>query len=173
MPDDNHPDNKKCEFEGWADIREKKRSSTDVLFILLLFFAWIAMTIIGLISVGAISSTTLTKGNPYRLVNSIDYNGSICGYDSAVRDLKYGYYLPDKTVVCVSGCPEITDYTKFICQYDLQSDVDNDNTKLKGLKYFSKMQCMYNVKTSIGKKFSLIHRFLNWLYFMSVNEFTK
>lgn len=56
---------------------------------------WVAMTILGLIVLGAIDDSHLKSGNPYRLTNAIDYNGKICGYDSDVKHEKYGYYLPD------------------------------------------------------------------------------
>jgi hypothetical protein len=39
-----------------------------------------------------------------------------------------GYYLPDKTAVCVNACPSVANYKKFICDYDLQEEVDKDAT---------------------------------------------
>ena len=113
------------------------------------------MTIIGLIVVGVIKSPTLQKGNPYRLLNAIDYNGRICGYDGNVTATPYGYYLPDKTAVCVSSCPSAADYNSFVCKYDLQAEVDNDRTSLKGYHFVSQSQCMYKIKSKIGKKASL------------------
>ena len=168
----------KLVHEGWSDITEKKRGCTDVLFFLLLIAAWIAMSIIGLIvtgmfclllhlslqqpplkethiltlstfPLGAIPSNTLTMGNPYRLMNSVDYTNHICGYDNGVTSLPYGYYLPDKTSICVSSCPSVTDYTKFICQYDIQNAVNADPYKVLGLYYLAKEQCMYNIKSKV------------------------
>ena len=55
------------------------------------------MTIVGLIVLGAIRDENLSAGNPYRLTNTIDYSGKICGIDSGVKDLGKGYYLPDAT----------------------------------------------------------------------------
>jgi len=55
------------------------------------------MTIVGLIVLGAIRDEHLSAGNPYRLTNTIDYSGKICGIDSGVKDLGKGYYLPDAT----------------------------------------------------------------------------
>lgn len=45
------------------------------------------MTIIGLISLGVIHSTKINEGDPERLVRGVDYEGHICGVDSAVSDL--------------------------------------------------------------------------------------
>lgn len=64
---------------------------------LLLLAMWVGMTFVGLVSLGAIEDDNLRAGNPYRLTNAMDYNGNICGYDSSVKNKKYGYYLPDYT----------------------------------------------------------------------------
>lgn len=69
---------------------------------ILLLVVWAGMTFIGLVVLGAIKDDRLEAGNPYRLTNSMDYNGRICGYHSEVKDLKYGYYLPD-----LSGTPTL------------------------------------------------------------------
>ena len=61
------------------------------------------MTIIGLIVLGAIQDDHLSAGNPYRLTNPIDSEGRICGFDSGVKDLKKGYYMPDLSGECVSS----------------------------------------------------------------------
>ena len=145
------PASKKLEHEGWTDIKEKKRGSTDVLFFLILLCVWFAMTIIGLIVTGRIQSTsnTLSIGNPYRLINAVDYTNHICGYDNGFSSLLYGYYLPDKTAVCVSNCPTTQSFTSFICHYDLQQAVDNDKTGLLGFYYLSREQCMYKLQTSV------------------------
>lgn len=63
------------------------RDCTDIFFTLLIIFGWIAMTIIGLISLGVIHSTKINEGDPERLVRGVDYEGHICGVDSAVSDL--------------------------------------------------------------------------------------
>jgi hypothetical protein len=118
---------------------------------LIIIAAWIGMTIIGLIVVGAIKSSTLQKGNPYRLLNPVDYTGTICGYGGNVTSSPFGYYLLDKTAVCVSSCPSAADYSSFICRYDLQAAVDADSTTLKGLYYVTQGECMYKIKTRVGK----------------------
>jgi hypothetical protein len=154
--EDNHPDNKKLEREGWTDLREKKRWCTDILFFLILIAVWIAVSIIGLIVTGAIQNPTLTAGNPYRLLHAVDYTNHICGFDNGVTSTPYGYYLSDSSVVCVSSCPTTTNYTSFVCRYDLQGDVDKDWTK--GYYYFQQSLCMFKVKTKIGKKSKIAHR---------------
>jgi len=69
---------------------------------------WIAMTIVGLIVLGAIKDDHLSAGNPYRLTNTIDYAGNICGVDKGFKDLGKGYYLPDST-----GAPAIPHLASF------------------------------------------------------------
>ena len=109
------------------------------------------MTIIGLIVCGIIKSPTLQKGDPYRLVNAIDYNGKICGIEGNVSSTPYGYYLPDKTAVCVSSCPSVASYTSFICRYNVQQQVDADRTLRLGYYHTSQYNCMYKIKSKIGE----------------------
>lgn len=47
-------------------------------------------------------------GNVLRLVEPIDFNGRLCGYDKGVRDKPLGYYPNpyNDMVVCVSACPK-------------------------------------------------------------------
>ena len=120
------------------------------------------MTIIGLIVTGVISSPNLHKGDPYRLLNAIDYNGKICGYEGNVTVTPYGYYLPDKTAVCVASCPTVASYTSFICRYNVQAEVDADHTGARGIYYFSQYDCMYKIKSKVGKNhLELVQRQLN------------
>eukprot|EP00596_Hydrurales_sp_CCMP1899_P007026 CAMPEP_0119035114 /NCGR_PEP_ID=MMETSP1177-20130426/2080_1 /TAXON_ID=2985 /ORGANISM="Ochromonas sp, Strain CCMP1899" /LENGTH=377 /DNA_ID=CAMNT_0006993035 /DNA_START=379 /DNA_END=1509 /DNA_ORIENTATION=+ len=107
------------------------------------------MTIIGLIVTGVISSPTLQKGNPYRLLNAIDYQGRICGYDGNLTSTPFGYYLPDKTAVCVNACPTVANYKKFICDYNLQAEVDKDTTGSRGVFYLTQSSCMYEIKSKV------------------------
>lgn len=51
----------------------------------MLFAAWAAMTILGLVVTGMIPHEGLEPGNPKRLINGIDYEGRICGVGSAVK----------------------------------------------------------------------------------------
>jgi hypothetical protein len=53
------------------------------------------MTVLGLISTGLIDNSYLTAGDPRRLVNSIDYNGRICGVGNGVENKPSGYYMLD------------------------------------------------------------------------------
>jgi choline transporter-like protein 2/4/5 len=144
----NDPDNVKLQHEGWSDIREKPRGCTDILLLLLLLSTWVAVSIIGLIVTGAIPSTTLSMGNPYRLVGVIDYSNHVCGFGPGVEKLPYGFYLPDKTAVCVSSCPSVTDYTRYICTYDVQAFVDSDPYGVVGLYYMTQYKCFYKIKTN-------------------------
>lgn len=63
----------------------------------MLIASWVAMTIIGLIAVGAIKDSHLRAGNPVRLTNPMDYMGNLCGFSEGYGSKKYGYYLPDRT----------------------------------------------------------------------------
>lgn len=63
------------------------RKCTDILFLLLLFLAWFAMTVLGFIVTGAIPNGSLEPGDPRRLINGIDYDGRICGVNSEVKVL--------------------------------------------------------------------------------------
>jgi hypothetical protein len=141
-----HPDNVKCVHEGWNTIRDKTRGCTDCCCIPLIIAMWIGMTFVGLVSLGAISDNNLKAGNPYRLTNTIDYEGNICGYTSGYKQKKIGYYLPDQTAVCVSSCPGSNSYNHFYCRYDLQSAADNSTTV--GYQYVLNKQCMYYVKST-------------------------
>jgi choline transporter-like protein 2/4/5 len=142
-----HPDNKKLEHAGWNDIKEMKRGCTDCPCILLLIAAWVAMTIIGLIAIGAVEDPHLRSGNPARLTHAMDYEGNICGFSEGLKSKKYGYYLPDQTAVCVSKCPSQTSFEKFVCQYDLQASVDSDSTNGLGNIYVMTRSCMYHIET--------------------------
>ena len=87
----------------------KKRKCTDVLCTLLLAFAWFCMTIVGLACIpgSPIEGTLgLQKGNPYKLINGIDYKDRVCGIDSDVKDRLKLYYLPTGSGVCIKKCPE-------------------------------------------------------------------
>jgi choline transporter-like protein 2/4/5 len=97
-------------FEGTKDIDE--REHTDVIFGFLLIVCWVAMTIIG--------AEAIRDGNPYILINGIDYKGRVCGVTDSVKDKPV--YYPINTFglgVCLEGCPQatqnITDFSKYIC----------------------------------------------------------
>lgn len=66
-------------------VQNGDRKCTDVLFLLLLFAAWAAMTLLGLIVTGLIPDESLEPGDPRRLINGIDYDGRICGVDTDVE----------------------------------------------------------------------------------------
>lgn len=143
-----HPDNVKCEHEGWDDIRDKKRGCTDSLCILIIVAVWVAMTGVGLVVTGVIDDDHLQKGNPNRLIYPMDYDGNICGIDSKYKDRPFGYYLPDQTAVCVKKCPNKFDPMAFICRYTLQEEVDlADDNGLTGYEAMSEGACMYEIDT--------------------------
>lgn len=68
-----------------TQVQNGNRKCTDFLFLLLLFMAWAAMTMLGLIVTGVIPHDGLEPGNPKRLINGIDYEGRICGVGTQVQ----------------------------------------------------------------------------------------
>lgn len=73
-------------------VQGTKRKCTDCLFLLLLLASWFAMTFLGLIVTGVISSGSLEPGDPRRLINGIDYDGRICGVDTGVKVCPRDYH---------------------------------------------------------------------------------
>jgi len=161
------------DFSGPCDDRKCR----DVFCCLLLVAAWVAMTGVGFVVTGAIQSENLQAGDPYRLINGMDYMGNICGIDDAVCgtgetnvygddcsssskntfDMSYQiltrpktYYLPSGGAVCVEECPTKDNYNKFICQYDYQSylsTLSQVERRMQGLLYVSDAYCMPELKT--------------------------
>lgn len=70
---------KKGEYEGMV----KARRTTDILFFILIFAMWIAMSVVGGIAV--------RDGNPYRLIAPIDDTGSMCGISPSVTKMAKFY----------------------------------------------------------------------------------
>jgi len=126
-----------CKHEGWEDIKDKKRGCTDILLLLMLIASWVAMTGVGLVVTGFVKDKNLPTGNPRRLINSIDYDGRICGYDEAVKDKPLGYYMLDKSVVCVKECPKVSDINMYICH---DGSIGSYNTVASN-------ECMYYVES--------------------------
>jgi hypothetical protein len=86
-------------------------------------------------------------------LNPVDYNGAVCGYDS-MKHLKYGYYLLDKSLVCVSDCPSENDYDSFICHYDVQAALDNATAAgdyASSVEYITGGECFFEVETEVCK----------------------
>ena len=105
----------------------KKRKCTDVLCTLLLAFAWFCMTVVGLACIPGSpieGSLGLQKGNPYKLINGIDYKDRVCGIDSDVKDKLKLYYLPTGSGVCIEKCPEKQNAEAFHCTDDAQAKLD-------------------------------------------------
>jgi hypothetical protein len=123
---------------------------------LLLLVALAVMTAIGAVVTGVVKSSKIKEGNINKLTNAIDYDGNLCGSGKNVSNKALGYYLLDQSVVCVKKCPSKTDYTSFICHYDLQESVDNDITK--AYKYLTQYKCMYAIKTDQCKLLQSYHK---------------
>ena len=120
--DGNHADNQK--LQGDASLYEKQggpagqRHCTDCLCLILIGACWIAMTGVGFAALGWIESESLPRGNPYRLINAIDWQGQLCGFGDDVKGKNYAYYMASGEAVCVKKCPSKTDYNKFVCKND-------------------------------------------------------
>ena len=171
---DIHPDNKKLEKKGSDDgsspVDSTRRRCTDIIFLLLLICSWVAMTGVGLTSTGLIPSAYIPKGDPQRLVNGLDYYGNICGVTNYEMpwgvdtiDLPKAYPMPSGFSVCVESCPSETNYDEFICEYDVQQEIDtllgSDYADLSGkdieeakkglyLFYAARKQCMPQIDSA-------------------------
>jgi len=69
-------------------------------------------------------ATGLKKGNPYKLVNGIDYRDRVCGIHADVKDRAKMYYLPTGSGVCIKKCPEKQNAQAFHCTDDAQEKLD-------------------------------------------------
>ena len=104
-----------------------ERSCTDKLILLLYIFAWV-------VSIVVVSTAAGLGGNPYKIINGINFKGEICGYDSAVKDRSQAALINplsfDPTSMsawtCVEDCAETsittsphfaTMYGSTSCQY--------------------------------------------------------
>jgi hypothetical protein len=101
-------------------VSSSSRVCTDPVFLLLLIATWTVMTIVGLCSLGLVSSPYIQAGNPQLLMHGVDYQGNICGVDHIVQNLpkrvfpnlfgtnpdSSGNYVPILSAVCVAQCPE-------------------------------------------------------------------
>jgi choline transporter-like protein 2/4/5 len=127
--DKQDPDNKCLVVEPDFGGPCKKRRCTDCLCLLLLGTCWFVMTYIGLACIPGLGIDNAvcdeeTKGNPYRLINGMDYKGQICGINTDVKSKPKLYYLQSGQGVCVKKCPKSTDVESFICTYNAQDDLD-------------------------------------------------
>ena len=70
------------------------------------------MTGVGFAALGWIESEEIPRGNPYRLINAIDWQGQLCGLRSAGQELRLhrARRLRQSAVK--------TDYNKFVCKND-------------------------------------------------------
>jgi hypothetical protein len=102
-------------FEGTVEDRH----CTDLFSLLLIIMSWVSMVAIGLAALGYIRSPYIRKGDPQRLLRGVDYQGNICGVDTAVIGLDKLWYpnaggifvnslrdlVPSDFGVCVATCP--------------------------------------------------------------------
>ena len=100
----------------------------------------------------------------------MDYYGNLCGVTNYVLpngedtiNLPKAYPMPSGFAVCVDSCPDKTDYDTFICEYDIQHQIDamvssdvvggivsSDEAEAKKslyLFYASRKQCMPQIES--------------------------
>jgi len=151
-----HPDNKALVVEPDFGGPCQKRKCTDCLCVLLLIACWFTMTFIGLACIpgSGVESARLNKGNPYRLINGLDYKAQICGISDAVKAKSKLYYLPTGDGVCVKKCPKSTSVDRFVCTYNVQNDLDavwaSDGEAayvVEGLKQVKREKCSVEYAT--------------------------
>ena len=77
----------------------ESRSTTDILFLILIIAMWVAMSGVG--------GDAVNKGNIYRLIGPINDQGKICGIDSGFSHLSRLYYVTTSGMgVCMHHCPD-------------------------------------------------------------------
>ena len=69
--------------------------------------------------------------DPNRLVNGLDYHGNLCGITNYVTpngddviNLPKAYPLPSGLFVCIESCPSATIFDEFVCEYEIQHEID-------------------------------------------------
>lgn len=140
-----------------------------LLFKLLLLATWVGMVCIGLCVTGVIDSEYLEKGDPYRLLNGMDYHGNICGVTNYTNtngdnniNLPKAYYLPSGSAICIQSCPEENDINTFYCKYETEALITSKTATMHAvhgekaanktkhslyLYYTTIKQCMPQIKT--------------------------
>ena len=119
------------------------RRTTDVLFLLLIWGMWGAMSAVGY--------QGIKSGDPYRLIGPIAYNGDVCGFQGPeYASHKYLYTVTtDGLGVCVSDCPtsdallNSTNPDDYYCFDQVPSDPNQRSTYIANT-------CMTNGTYSIG-----------------------
>ncbi|CAM9190959.1 unnamed protein product, partial [Ectocarpus sp. 12 AP-2014] len=133
-------------------VQNGNRKCTDILFLLMLFAAWAAMTMLGFIVTGLIPNDGLEPGNPKRLLNGIDYEGRICGVGTTVQARENIYFLPSGNGVCVEECPASTNYTQFICYDEVYPGIfDNETGEVDIEEAWTRVSagdCLYHMATT-------------------------
>ena len=71
------------------------------------------------------------RQDPNRLVNGLDYHGNLCGISNYITSngndvakLPKAYPLHSGIFVCIESCPSATTYDGFICEYEIQHEID-------------------------------------------------
>lgn len=104
--------NESTKLSAPADFRgpTEKRGCTDVLCLLLIVASWAVMTWLGIFS--------FQNGDYRRLLNPIDYNGNMCGFNNTevggidMNDFPYLYPVNFYFAgVCVNTCPSMPNHT--------------------------------------------------------------
>jgi len=118
--------------------------------------------VIGFIVCGVIESEDLPAGNPSKLTHMMDYAGGICGVTDGVLDKEYAYFMPSGQAGCVASCPSSTDYEKFICQYDTQDEIDEQEKLIPGISVAlyltntAQYKCMPHMATVPGPYYACV-----------------
>jgi hypothetical protein len=106
----------KHDYEGIVP----KRWTTDILFLILIWLMWGAMSYVGY--------TGIIRGDPYRLIGGIDSDGKTCGFGNTYESNKLLYAVTSNGLgTCVSSCPSIdapltsTDPNDFVCLNQIDS----------------------------------------------------
>lgn len=138
----------------------KDRSCTDIICCILFILYVVGMVVLGIVA--------YIKGNPYKLLNSVDSEGNICGFDKVVADRPklvffdltecistltqvstnlFGASCPTKQL-CAKKCPDRNalgfnydnDTSNLVCDYDIDfTNFSPDEKTLLG--YIQEKRC--------------------------------
>lgn len=127
-------------------VKIKGRRCTDVPFLLLLLLCWAGMSAVSYYAVGF--------GNLNRLKYGTDSEGNLCGapvgVDSArnLTGMENVYYfnlsVSTSYKMCVSACPNETDFSSVLCKYGVTASNDSANL----ISQILASDCIYALKST-------------------------
>ncbi len=82
-----------------------------MVFLLLIVTMWVSMTFLGI--------DAIQNGNIHKILNGVDTEGRICGFDDGVKDLPKFYFVNHLgSGACIAECPSETDWNNMYACFD-------------------------------------------------------